>query len=107
MVAGHVDSAHNILMHAGIEGGIFAAAALTLLPLVVLLLGIRARRIGGNASLANWALASFIGIYAGAQFTPALYEHLPFLLIATLASMTAPKRDHSPLPEPVPIQRTR
>jgi hypothetical protein len=87
-----VVNVHNVIVHAAVEGGIAAAAALALLPIAFLLLW----RHGTTSSAGtdrvrlNWAFASLLAIYAAAQLTPTLYEHTFYFLIGCLASFGGP-----------------
>jgi O-antigen ligase len=90
-VAGRVGAIHNVVLHAGVEGGLPAAFAMLLLPVAFIVMWIRAKQstapAGPDRLLAHWLLASLLGIYVGAQFTPALYEHVVYFLIGFLASL--------------------
>lgn len=89
LVQGSVDAVHNIVLNAMVEGGIVAGLAMLLLPVACL------RSWGGSAAwrprarrtrTSDWAVASLLGVFAGAQFTPAIYEHVFYLLLALLAA---------------------
>lgn len=96
LVIGNIASVHNVVLHAAVELGLFAAFAMVALPAAVLVLWVRA--VGVQASypsskrLANWAFISFIALYIGMQFTPAMYEHVAYFLIAFLASLAVDQR---------------
>jgi O-antigen ligase len=84
-----VDAVHNVVLHNAIEAGLLAGIAWLLLPVVAFDLWrrARARQLDRRAHRQlNWLAATLAGIYAGGQFTPALYEHVVFLLLGALAA---------------------
>ena len=104
-VESSVASVHNVILHALFEVGLFGAIGYILLPLAVFTLWRRARLLGRNdpsrRRLADFAFISFVAIYAGVQFTPAMYEHAPYFVIALLASLVDHPRS---TPEPPSAQ---
>jgi O-antigen ligase len=105
LVQGKVDAVHNIVIHALYETGLVGALGVLSLPLVAVRAWRRARRLGGadDRWVADWALASFVGMYAAVQFTPTMYDHTAFLLLALLAATAdAPVRDAPGSPGVVP-----
>lgn len=80
---------HNIVLHAAVEGGIIAAAAMLLLPLAIFGLwrtaALRPAR-GWLAFLVCWEAAVLVAVYAGSQLTPSLYEHTFYAIFAALAA---------------------
>src|SRR5262249_7059148 len=86
-----VVNAHNVILHAAVEGGICGALALAMLPLGFIVLFKAGRRLRPRVEerlILNWTFASLMAIYVAAQLTPSLYEHTFYFLIGVLASQT-------------------
>jgi O-Antigen ligase len=85
-----VVTAHNILLHAAMEGGLLAAVALGLIPLGIIMLWYRGLTTAPQAErpALNWAFSTLMAVYIAAQLTPTLFEHSFYFLIAFLAAMT-------------------
>lgn len=83
-----VVNAHNLILHASMEGGFFAGVALFLLPLGILALWMQGlhRADSFDRVQLHWAFATLAAVYAAAQLTPTLFEHSFFFLIAFLAA---------------------
>lgn len=83
-----VVNAHNLILHASMEGGFFAGVALFLLPLGILALWMQGlRRVDTfDRVRLHWAFATLTAVYVAAQLTPTLFEHSFFFLIAFLAA---------------------
>jgi O-antigen ligase len=92
LVVGNIASVHNVIMHAAVEIGVIAAAALLALPIAATALWRRARAMSADdperRRLADWSFISFTALYVGVQFTPAMYEHVAYFLLAFLASLS-------------------
>lgn len=84
---------HNVVMHAGVEGGILAAIAIAMIPIALAVLWRSASDRTGGSSLRqfvlDWAVSSLAAIFISAQLTPTLFEHTFYLLAAALASLSA------------------
>jgi O-antigen ligase len=91
LVRAAVPAVHNVVLHAAVESGIPAALALTALPGIVFLLWRRARLDTRDdpsiRKFADWAFIAFAASYVGVQFTPTMYEHINYFLIAILVSL--------------------
>jgi O-antigen ligase len=100
LVRSAVPSVHNIVLHAAVESGVPAALAWIALPFVVFLLWRRARFDTRDdpsiRKFADWAFIGFTASYVGLQFTPAMYEHVNYFLIAILASLVGDPRKAPP-----------
>jgi hypothetical protein len=110
LVASSVPQIHNPPLHAAVEVGVPGAFGLVALPIAVFLLWRRARLVTaddlGLQRIADWAFVSFTSIYVGVQFTPAMYEHVSYFVIAVLASMVDdPRRFREPT-SPAPAAAT-
>ena len=96
-----VVNAHNLLLHAAMEAGFFAAMALWLMPFGILALwlqGLRRVPQGAERVRLHWAFATLTAVYAAAQLTPTLFEHSFFFLIAFLAATVAATRSQPAAP---------
>lgn len=104
LVDSNVASVHNVPLHAAIEVGVPGAFGLIALPGAVFLLWRRARRLTaddlGLQRIVDWAFVSFTSIYVGVQFTPAMYEHVSYFVIAILAALVDDPRKLRPLDAP-------
>jgi hypothetical protein len=62
------------------------------LPIAAAALWRRARAMSADdperRRLADWSFISFTALYVGVQFTPAMYEHVAYFLLAFLASLS-------------------
>jgi O-antigen ligase len=97
-----VVNAHNLILHASMEGGLLAGAALCLLPIGIFALWLDGRRrvTGDDRVSLNWAFATLAAVYAAAQLTPSLFEHTFFFLVAFLAAVAAGRRAVPPASRP-------
>jgi O-antigen ligase len=99
LVQGRVDAVHNVVLHNAVEAGLLAGFAWFLLPFVTLALWWRVRALRPapeSRRHADWLLCTLTGIYAAGQFTPALYEHVIFLLLGALAALAGPQSADNP-----------